>query len=62
MEATKFLRKRQLAERYGCTTRTIDRWSETGRLPKPLRIGSVPVWELAEVEACERAAMKARDQ
>ena len=55
-----FLRKPQLAARYGVTTRTIDRWSESGQLPQPIRIGAVPMWELAEIEAAERAAMKAR--
>jgi predicted DNA-binding transcriptional regulator AlpA len=63
LEKTKqFLRKKQLAERYQCTTRTIDRWVDDGKLPQPIRIGDVPMWDLGEVEKVERAAMKEREQ
>jgi predicted DNA-binding transcriptional regulator AlpA len=55
-----FLRKRQVAARYGVVARTIDRWTEDGRLPKPVHIGTVPMWALDEIEAFEREAMKAR--
>jgi predicted DNA-binding transcriptional regulator AlpA len=56
----RFLRKRQLADRYQTCTRTIDRWTADGRLPKPVHIGTVPMWALDEIEAFEREAMKVR--
>lgn len=57
----RYLRKTQVAERYQVSTRTLDRWAESGKLPKPVRIGVVPMWDLDELEAQERAAMRARD-
>jgi predicted DNA-binding transcriptional regulator AlpA len=52
-----FLRKRQVAARYGgVATRTIDRWAEDGRLPPPIFRGRVPLWDLDELEAQDRAA------
>ena len=50
------LRKRAMADRYGVTTKTIDRWSQDSRLafPQPLRIGATPIWDLGEVERWER--------
>jgi predicted DNA-binding transcriptional regulator AlpA len=55
-----FLRKRQVAARYGgVTTRTIDRWAEDGRLPPPIFRGRVPLWDLDELEAQDRAAATA---
>jgi predicted DNA-binding transcriptional regulator AlpA len=56
-----YLRKKELTARYGVVARTIDRWTLDGRLPKPVHIGTVPMWDVNEVEACERAAMRARD-
>jgi len=49
------LRKRAMADRYGVTTKTIDRWSQDSRLafPQPLRIGATPIWDLGEVERWE---------
>jgi predicted DNA-binding transcriptional regulator AlpA len=32
----KFLRKRSVADRYGVSERTVDRWVDLGRLPKPV--------------------------
>jgi hypothetical protein len=51
-----FLRKRQVAARYNIVTRTVDRWSEDGRLPPPLFRGKVPLWSLEELEAQDHAA------
>jgi hypothetical protein len=51
-----FLRKRQVAARYNVVTRTVDRWSEDGRLPPPMWRGRVPLWDLDELEAGDHAA------
>jgi predicted DNA-binding transcriptional regulator AlpA len=55
-----FLRKRQVAARYGgVATRTIDRWAADGRLPPPIFRGRVPLWDLEELEAQDYAAATA---
>jgi hypothetical protein len=51
-----FLRKRAVAERYGVNVRTVDRWSEDGRLPPPIYRGIVPLWDQAELDAQDHAA------
>jgi DNA-binding transcriptional MerR regulator len=35
---------RQFAERHGVSTRTVDRWSEDGILPEPVRIRGRKYW------------------
>jgi predicted site-specific integrase-resolvase len=54
-----FLRKRQVAERYNVTTRTVERWAEDGRLPPPIYRGIVPLWDLSELEAQDHDAAAA---
>jgi predicted DNA-binding transcriptional regulator AlpA len=51
------LRKRATADRYGVSTKSIDRWTASPRLqfPKPLRINEIPYWDEAELEAWERS-------
>jgi hypothetical protein len=53
-----FLRKRQVAQRYGnITTRSVERAAQDGRIPPPeYPFGShTPLWDLAKLEANERA-------
>ena len=54
-----FLRKRQVAARYNITTRSVDRWSQDGRLPAPMFRGRVPLWDLDRLEADDLAAATA---
>ena len=49
-----YLRKRQVAARYNVCWRTVDRWSEDGRLPNPIYRGKVPLWDLDLLEADDR--------
>ena len=54
-----YLRKRQVAERYGnVTLRSIERAVVDGRLPPPeYPVGEhTPLWDLEKLEANERAA------
>jgi predicted site-specific integrase-resolvase len=51
-----FLRKRAIADRYGVNIRTIDRWSEDGRLPPPIYRGTMPLWDLSELDGQDHAA------
>jgi hypothetical protein len=56
-----YLRKRQLAQRYGdVTLRSIERAVEAGRLPRPeFPCGEhTPLWDLEKLEANERAAAR----
>jgi hypothetical protein len=50
------LRKKQVAERYGHTVRTIERWWRDPSLgfPQPIYIGKNPLWDLEELEAFDR--------
>jgi predicted DNA-binding transcriptional regulator AlpA len=57
----KKLPMRALCERFGVSSKTIDRWTETGVLPKPLRINRYRYWDLGEIEAFERARMAAQE-
>jgi hypothetical protein len=54
-----YLRKRQVARRYGdVTLRSIERAVEDGRLPPPIYPcgENTPMWDLAVLEENERAA------
>jgi DNA-binding transcriptional MerR regulator len=54
-KVTRKLTTRMVCERYGITDRTVDRWTESGILPQPMRINNVRYWDEAEVEQRERA-------
>lgn len=49
------LQTRALCARYGVTTRTIDRWVETGVLPQPFRINRVRYWHESDVEELDKS-------
>lgn len=50
-----------MRDRYGRSTKTIDRWVEQGVLPAPAaRVRDQRLWDVAEVEAAERANMGMR--
>jgi predicted DNA-binding transcriptional regulator AlpA len=51
-----FLRRRVVAERYGITTRSVDRWARDGRLPAPIRRGKTVLWDRDELDAQDHAA------
>jgi hypothetical protein len=53
---SRWFRKKQLAERYSATTRTIDRWVEAKKFPAPdgrLPNGA-PLWADTTIERHER--------
>jgi predicted DNA-binding transcriptional regulator AlpA len=59
-EARRYLRKADVAARYGCTTRHVDRLAEDGKIPRPIYIAKFPMWSEAELAAFERAAVRRR--
>jgi predicted DNA-binding transcriptional regulator AlpA len=59
-KARRFLRKKKVAERYDTTERSIERKVEQGILPEPYYFGSrFPRWAEDELDAADRAALKA---
>jgi predicted DNA-binding transcriptional regulator AlpA len=51
-----------LCERYGnISDRTVDRWTATGILPKPVIINKRRYWDEAEIEQRERERMSPRN-
>ena len=51
------LRKRPTADRYGVSTKSIDRWTANPKLgfPQPIYINSLPYWNEDELIAWERS-------
>ena len=49
-------RRRELAELWSVSDRTVDRMWRDGRLGKPKFIGKFPIWSDEQREAAERAA------
>ncbi|MCP4640084.1 MAG: helix-turn-helix domain-containing protein [bacterium] len=40
----------QVSQLMNCSVRTIRRWSDTGRMPRPVRIGGLVRWARADLE------------
>jgi predicted DNA-binding transcriptional regulator AlpA len=49
-----FLRKAQVAQKYGIDERTVDRWKLDGRLPLPRYRGRIPLWREDELDELDR--------
>lgn len=47
----KLINKRRVAELFGVSERTVDRWLEDGKLPKPRRTFGSPKWDYDDVAA-----------
>jgi predicted DNA-binding transcriptional regulator AlpA len=53
------LTTRLLCDRYSVCDRTIDRWTETGVLPKPMVINRIRFWDEEEIEQRDQERMLA---
>jgi hypothetical protein len=60
-----FVTKRQIAELFGVSARTVEHWVESGRLAPPIKFGSAaqarvrwPAEAVAQLEADLRGAVK----
>ncbi len=61
-EPVRYLRPRQLAERWACSATTIWRCQQRGILPKPARLSAGVIgWRLDVIEAIERARTPVHD-
>lgn len=56
-----YVSAKQLAEKFGRSTRTIDRWSEDPQsgFPYPFKINNRKYWLAEEIEAFEAAIIQA---
>ena len=41
---------RQVAEMIGCSTRTVYRFSDAGKMPRPLKLGGAVRWRRSDIE------------
>lgn len=57
---TRYLRKRQLRERYGnISEKTADRWRKLKRIPQPdFYQGNIPYWSEHRLDQADRKALK----
>ena len=61
--ASKYLPTAKVAERYGRTPRTIERWLDDEKLnfPQPVYINRFKYWNIDELESWERKQVAARE-
>ena len=68
MTMANFSRVNAVADRYGCTTSTIWRWSREPRFshlgfPKPVKIGpNVTGWAVEELDVWDQRRLAERDE
>jgi predicted site-specific integrase-resolvase len=58
---TTHLRQKDLAARWHVSPRTLERWRWLGTGPTFLKVGGRVIYRLEDVEAYERAQLRARD-
>lgn len=51
---TRHLNQVEVAQRWGCSPRTLENWRSRGKGPDFLKIGRKVVYELEAIEAFER--------
>jgi prophage regulatory protein len=59
--ADRFLRLRDVIAATGLKTTALYERMASGKFPKPVKLGKVSAWPESEVEAWQRAQIKARD-
>jgi predicted DNA-binding transcriptional regulator AlpA len=56
--AKRFLRRKEVAERYGIDVRSVERMAKDGRIPKPdCYAGRFPLWNEEGLELAERTTL-----
>jgi hypothetical protein len=58
-EPVRHLAQKDLARRWTCSTRTVERWRLRSEGPPFLKIGGRVVYRLADIEAFEAARLRA---
>jgi len=54
------LRLKDIAALLKVSIPTIHRWRSSGYLPAPSKVGSIPIWDRAEIEQWIRSQREAR--
>lgn len=54
---TQLLRTQAICKRYDVVPRTVDRWVQTGILPKPMVINHIRYWDANEIDRRDRKRM-----
>lgn len=57
-----FIRKTEVAQAIGKSTRTVDRMVQSQDLPAPVMNKGFPVWDKQEIADWQQAKIDARDQ
>ncbi len=65
IETRRLLTARQVAERLGCSWRTVYRLADVGELPEGVKVGRLRRWDATEIESwisqgCPRARRLSR--
>jgi predicted site-specific integrase-resolvase len=55
---TRHLNQRELAERWGISARTLERWRWVGARPRFLKLGGRVVYRLEDIEAYESEQLR----
>ena len=55
MSQKKFLTTKDVCNRYGRSGRSVDRWVESGVLPKPIYINGQRYWDEADLDERDEA-------
>jgi hypothetical protein len=55
----KFLRKQEVADRYGVTKRTVDNMVQDGRLDPPIYRSDLPTWDSQRLDKADDALVRA---
>lgn len=57
----KYLKTRSVADRYGVTEATVDRWMDIEGFPRPIRMGRLKFWKIDELQLWEEKRCEVSD-
>lgn len=55
-----YLKIEKVARMFDTTARTIRRWIEEGKFPKPVKVAGVKRWRAVEIQRLQEEALEAR--
>ena len=50
----KYMKRSDVAKRYGVTRTTVYRWVKEGRIPEPVDIAGTPLWKISDLDRFEQ--------
>ena len=45
-------RRNEAAAALGVSANTFDNWVQSGKMPKPVRVGGCVLWDATQIQAC----------